>query len=128
LACQRAEHAFVGVPCGIMDQFISIMGIEGHALLLDCRDLITKHIPMRDIDDYVFVITDSNTPHKLTSSAYNERRNGCYEAAKILNKVSLREASLSDLEGRMKLSNQIEFMLFVLYSYKSYYLMILYIY
>ncbi|XP_011503519.1 PREDICTED: galactokinase-like [Ceratosolen solmsi marchali] len=98
LACQRAEHEFAGVPCGIMDQFISIMGLEGHALLLDCRDFITKQIPMSQMDNYIFIITNSNTSHKLTLSAYHERRTSCYAAAKVLNKTSLREANIRDIE------------------------------
>ncbi|XP_024942026.1 galactokinase isoform X3 [Cephus cinctus] len=98
LACQRAEHEFAGVPCGIMDQFISVMGQEDHALLLDCRDLSTKQIPMYDINEFLFLITNSNTPHKLSSSAYCERRDACYEAAKVLGKKSLREATLDDLQ------------------------------
>ncbi|CAL7935994.1 unnamed protein product [Xylocopa violacea] len=97
LACQRAEHDFAGVPCGIMDQFISVMGQEGYALLLDCKDLSTKQIPMSQMNDYVFLITNSNAPHKLSSSAYCERRDCCYEAAKILNKETLREVSISDI-------------------------------
>ncbi|XP_076635889.1 galactokinase [Colletes latitarsis] len=98
LACQRAEHDFAGVPCGVMDQFISVMGKKDYALLLDCRGLNTKQIPMSQMNDYVFLITDSNTPHKLSSSAYCERRDCCYEAAKKLNKKSLREASIRDIE------------------------------
>ncbi|XP_043263627.1 galactokinase-like [Colletes gigas] len=98
LACQRAEHDFAGVPCGIMDQFISVMGKKDYALLLDCRGLNTKQIPMSKINEYVFLITNSNTPHKLSSSAYCERRDCCYEAAKKLNKKSLREASVHDIE------------------------------
>ncbi|XP_011873489.1 PREDICTED: galactokinase-like isoform X2 [Vollenhovia emeryi] len=99
LACQKAEHDFAGVPCGIMDQFISAMGEEGCALLLDCRDLVAKQIPMLHIDNYVFLITNSNAPHKLSSSAYCERRDSCYEAAKMLGKESLRDASMSDILG-----------------------------
>ncbi|XP_029172793.1 galactokinase-like [Nylanderia fulva] len=97
LACQKAEHNFAGVPCGIMDQFISTMGKEGCALLLDCRDLTTKQIPMVHIDNYVFLITNSNAPHKLSSSAYCERRDCCYEAAKMLGKKSLRDANMNDI-------------------------------
>ncbi|XP_076289266.1 galactokinase [Lasioglossum baleicum] len=97
-SCQRVEHDFANVPCGIMDQFISVMGKEGYALLLDCRDLSTKLIPMSQIDDYVFLIINSNAPHKLSSSAYCDRRDSCYEAAKKLNKKSLREASMSDIK------------------------------
>lgn len=99
LACQRAEHDFAGVPCGIMDQFISVMGKEGCALLLDCRDLSTKQIPMLHINDYLFLITNSNAPHKLSSSAYCQRRDRCYEAAQKLNKKSLREATLNDIQA-----------------------------
>jgi len=82
-----------------MDQFISVMGKEGYALLLDCRDLTTKQIPMLHIDDYVFLITNSNAPHKLSSSAYCERRDCCYEAAKILGKKSLRDADMNDIQS-----------------------------
>lgn len=99
LVCQNVEHHFTGVPCGIMDQFISVMGKEGHALLLDCRDLSIKQIPIEHIEDNVFLITNSNTPHKLSSSAYCERRDSCFEAAKLLNKKSLRDATLEDLKG-----------------------------
>ncbi|KAK2581116.1 hypothetical protein KPH14_007935 [Odynerus spinipes] len=98
LACQRAEHDFAGVPCGIMDQFISVMGKEGCALFLDCRDLTTKQIPMQEMNDYVFLITNSNTPHKLSSSAYRERRDCCYVAAEKLNIKSLREATMDSIE------------------------------
>lgn len=82
-----------------MDQFISVMGKEGCALLLDCRDLSVKHIPMKQINDYVFLITNSNAPHKLSSSAYCERRDCCYEAAKKLNIKSLREATVDSING-----------------------------
>ncbi|XP_057330241.1 galactokinase-like [Microplitis mediator] len=98
LVCQKAEHEFANVPCGIMDQFISVMGKQGHALLLDCRDLSVTQIPMDGIDDYVFLITNSNSPHKLSSSAFRERRDACFEAAKMLGKKSLREVTLDDLE------------------------------
>ncbi|KAI4489145.1 hypothetical protein M0804_004643 [Polistes exclamans] len=98
LACQRIEHDFAGVPCGVMDQFISVMGKEGCALLLDCKDLSTKHILMKHINNYVFLITNSNAPHKLSSSAYCKRRDCCYEAVKKLNIKSLREATLDSIE------------------------------
>lgn len=75
------------------------MGKEGHALLLDCRNLSVKHIPIENIDDNVFLITNSNSPHKLSSSAYCERRDSCFEASKLLGKKSLRDATLEDLEG-----------------------------
>lgn len=84
-----------------MDQFISVMGKEGHALLLDCRDLSTKQIPIDHLEDNVFLITNSNAPHKLSSSAYCERRDSCFAAAKMMNKKSLRDANLEDLNGSL---------------------------
>lgn len=74
------------------------MGKEGCALFLDCRDLKTKQIPMRQINDYVFLITNANVPHKLSSSAYCKRRDCCYAAAKILNVKSLRDATMDSIE------------------------------
>ncbi|XP_043289246.1 galactokinase-like [Venturia canescens] len=109
LVCQKAEHEFAGVPCGIMDQFISAMGQQGHALLLDCRDLSTVQIPM-EIGNNVVLITNSNAPHKLSSSAYCERRDACYEAAKKLGKKSLREATMNDV-AVLKAQNASEIMI-----------------
>lgn len=78
------------------------MAKEGYALLLDCKDLSTKQIPISKINDYIFLITNSNAPHKLSSSAYCQRRDCCYEVAKRLNKKSLREVSMNDIQGRLK--------------------------
>ncbi|XP_012283926.1 galactokinase-like [Orussus abietinus] len=100
--CQRVEHKFAGVPCGIMDQFISVMGVENNALLLDCRDLTTQLIRIGNMDDYVFLVTNSNTPHKLSASAYQDRRQSCIQAAKMMGKASLRDALLADLEVLVK--------------------------
>ncbi|XP_007429484.1 galactokinase [Python bivittatus] len=97
LVCQKAEHTFAMMPCGIMDQFISVMGKEGHALLIDCRSLETRLVPLTD-PDLVVLITNSNVRHTLTGSEYPTRRRQCEEAAKLLGKASLREASMTDLE------------------------------
>ncbi|NWH78919.1 GALK1 Galactokinase, partial [Piaya cayana] len=98
LACQKAEHAFAGVPCGIMDQFISVMGQEGHALLIDCRSLETVPIPLADAGLAV-LITNSNVRHALTGSEYPTRRRQCEEAAAALGKASLRDATMAELEA-----------------------------
>ncbi|XP_063973064.1 galactokinase-like [Diachasmimorpha longicaudata] len=98
ISCQKAEHDFAGVPCGIMDQFISVMGQDGHALLLDCRDKSVIQIHMENLKDHLFLITNSNSPHKLSSSAYRDRRDACFEAAKMLGKNSLRDVSLEDIK------------------------------
>ena len=78
-AAQRAENAYVGVNCGLMDQFASEFGVPGHALLLDCRTLEHRPVALRD-PDVVLVACHSGSPRKLESSAYNERRAQC-EAA-----------------------------------------------
>lgn len=98
LMCQKAEHDFAGVPCGIMDQFISSLGKEGHALLLDCRSLEGKLVPIND-PNLVFVITNSNVRHELGGGEYAKRKKECEEAAKCLGKNSLRDATLGQLES-----------------------------
>ncbi|KAM4692044.1 galactokinase [Rhinophrynus dorsalis] len=98
LACQKAEHTFAGVPCGIMDQFISVMGREGHALLIDCRSLEVTPLPLTD-PGLAVLITNSNVRHELTGSEYPARRKKCEEAAKALGKETLRDATLRDLEA-----------------------------
>ncbi|XP_066260031.1 galactokinase-like [Euwallacea similis] len=97
LACQKAEHQYAGMPCGIMDQFISVMGKEGNALLIDCRSLTSELIPLDD-PEIVVLITNSNVRHELTGSEYPTRRKHCQEAALILKKVSLRDANKDDID------------------------------
>uniref|UniRef100_A0A668AI89 Galactokinase n=1 Tax=Myripristis murdjan TaxID=586833 RepID=A0A668AI89_9TELE len=98
LACQLAEHTHASVPCGIMDQFVSVLGREAHALLIDCRSLVVTPVPLAD-PGLVILITNSNVKHSLTGSEYPTRRRQCEEAASILRKASLRDATLKDLEG-----------------------------
>lgn len=97
LACQKAEHDYAGMPCGIMDQFISFMGKEGYAVLIDCRHITCSLIPLID-ENIVILITNSNVKHELTGSEYPTRRKQCQEAALILKKASLRDANLEDIE------------------------------
>ncbi|KAJ8399766.1 hypothetical protein AAFF_G00408710 [Aldrovandia affinis] len=97
VACQQAEHTHAGVPCGIMDQFVSVLGMEGNALLIDCRSLEATLVPLAD-PSLVILITNSNVRHSLTGSEYPSRRRQCEDAAAILGRSSLREASLQDLE------------------------------
>ena len=77
--CQRVEHRYAGVMCGIMDQFASGLGRSDHALLLDCRTLSHVNIPV-NLDDHRIVIISSEVKRELASSAYNERRAQCDEA------------------------------------------------
>lgn len=99
LTCQKAEHTFANMPCGVMDQFISVMGKQGHALLIDCRSLQATLVPLSD-PNLVVLITNSNVRHTLTGSEYPTRRRQCEEAAKALGKASLREATVADLEAK----------------------------
>jgi len=97
LACQKAEHDFAGVPCGIMDQFISMMGKQDNALLIDCKTMVSTLVPFIE-PNIVILIIDSNVKHELTGSEYSSRRKQCEDAARLLNKTSLREATEEDIE------------------------------
>lgn len=97
LLCQQAEHEFAGVPCGIMDQFISVMGQKDHLLLLDCRSRQTTLVPMNDPSVALLVI-NTNVKHELSGGEYAERRLQCETAAKILGISSLRDATVETLE------------------------------
>jgi galactokinase len=104
LLAQKAEHDFAGVPCGIMDQFISALGREGNLLLLDCRTRKTELVPMSDPSVALLVI-NTNVKHELSGGEYAERRAQCEEAAAKLGVKSLRDCSPEKLEeGRGKLS------------------------
>jgi galactokinase len=97
LLAQKAEHDFAGVPCGIMDQFISALGREGHLLLLDCRTRKTELVPMSD-PSVALLVVNTNVKHELGSGEYAKRRAECESAAKILGVKSLRDATADQLE------------------------------
>lgn len=104
LVAQKAEHDFANVPCGIMDQFISALGREGHLLLLDCRTRQTELVPMTDPAVSLLII-NTNVKHELSGGEYAERRAQCEEAAKLLGLKSLRDATPDHLEkNKSKLS------------------------
>lgn len=84
LIAQQAEH-HIGVNCGIMDQYASACGKTGHAMLLDCETLDCKYVPVQT-GDYSIVIINSNKPHNLVESRYNERRAETEQALEILQK------------------------------------------
>jgi galactokinase len=98
LLCQQAEHEFAGVPCGIMDQFTSILGQANHALLLDCRSRTTSPVAMTDPAVTVLII-NTNVRHKLTESEYSQRRSQCEAAARVLKVPALRDATLEGLDA-----------------------------
>lgn len=94
---QRTENEWVGANTGIMDQMISANGKEGFALLIDCRDLSTKTIPLPN--DTAVLIMDTMTRHSHTESGYNERRASCEKAAAFFDASHLRDVSLDQLQS-----------------------------
>jgi galactokinase len=95
---QRAENQFVGVNCGIMDQFISSLGQAQHALMIDCRSLDYQLVPV-PMGATVLVV-DTTAPRTLAGSAYNQRRAECEEGARLLGVPSLRDISVDEFERR----------------------------
>ncbi len=85
LLAQRAENQFVGVNCGIMDQFASVMGKRDNAIFLNCKTLEYKYVPL-NLGDYVLVITNTNKKRSLADSKYNERRKECEKGLEALKK------------------------------------------
>ena len=99
LLCQQAENRFVGVNCGIMDQFVSIHAKQEHALLLDCRSLEHEQAPL-DTGTVRVVVCNTMVHHELGSSGYNERRASCESAARLLGVELLRDVSPQMLRER----------------------------
>jgi galactokinase len=112
LVGQRAEHEFVGLPCGIMDQFVSALGRRGHALLLDCRSLHYElvHLP----PGLRIVVCDSGVRRELATSEYRVRRAQCEEAVRLLQSVlpdirALRDVTLEQLSEHSGLLPEVVF-------------------
>ncbi len=114
---QKAENRFIGVQCGIMDQFISAMGREDAALLIDCRTLASRAVPLRLKErGLAIVITHSGVQRGLVDSAYNDRRRECEEAVGILAKKlkrpemkALRDVTLAELKKNEKALSEVVF-------------------
>jgi galactokinase len=101
LLCQRAENEFVGARVGIMDQFVSLFGQAHKALLLDCRSLEFRLLPLPD--NVRLIICNTMVKHELASSAYNERRAQCEAGVNYLKKfypnvTALRDVTFEQLE------------------------------
>lgn len=100
LLAQGAENTFVGVRCGIMDQFISALGRADHALLIDCRDLDYRPVPLPS--GIKVIVSGSGVHHEHASSGYNQRREECEEAVRLLKAhkpkiTALRDISIEEL-------------------------------
>ena len=85
LLCQRAEHNFPGVQCGIMDQYANMHGKKDNVILLDTRSVEHQYFPLK-LDGYEVVLINTNVHHSLASSEYNVRRKQCEEGLEILKK------------------------------------------
>ena len=99
--CQHAENDYVGMRCGIMDQYVSACGVEGHALLIDCRSLESRAVPIAQ--NLRLVIANSNVRHEHAGGEYNARRAACEEGVRILRPYlgpirALRDVTPKELE------------------------------
>ena len=100
-AAQRAENIYVGMPCGIMDQSVSLMATEGNALLLDTRDLSIEQIPFNIAPlGLELLVIDTQVHHALVDGGYAERRASCEKAIADLGITSLRDISISEFVAR----------------------------
>ena len=96
LAGRDAEHAYVGTMCGIMDQYAATLGQANRALLIDCRSLESRQIPL-NLPDTAIVVCDTHVKHNLASSEYNIRRAQCEEGVRLLRPVLPGIAALRDV-------------------------------
>ena len=95
-SCQRAENEYVGMRCGIMDQYTSACGRSGHAILLDCRSLDHRLLPLPDVE---VVICNTMIRHRLAGGEYNRRRSECEEAVRLLRDGSPEVVALRDVSS-----------------------------
>ena len=96
LACQRAEHEYANVPCGIMDQFIATLGDNNKALFINCQTNGWEEVPFGD-DSVVLVVTDTHKQHELSGGEFANRRATCEATAKSMGVVALVDVSLDQV-------------------------------
>lgn len=95
--CRAAEHEFAGVPCGIMDQYVSVLAQGGRALLLDCRARAWEHIPLR-LDDHEVLVVNSGVRHALATGEYARRQADCQRAVAHFRQRRPQVRALRDIE------------------------------
>jgi galactokinase len=98
--CHEIENRYAGVRCGIMDQLVSRLGRDQHALLIDCRSREYRHVPL-SLDAHRVVIVDSGVRRDLADSRYNERRAECDEAATFFRSIEPSIETLRDLSREL---------------------------
>src|SRR5690606_35194754 len=106
---QQTEHEYIGLMCGLMDQFASVMGQKYSAIKLDCKDLSYEYIPI-DWSDYEILLLNTNVKHNLASTAYNDRRAACEQGVAWVREhepavSSLRDVSITQLDKWVKGKN-----------------------
>ena len=107
---QKGENEYVGVPCGIMDQAVSLMAQAGSAVLLDCRDLTSRNVPFEVATSGLeLLIIDTQVHHSLTDGGYAQRRASCDSVVSKLSVSSMRELSLEQLMESRNLISETEF-------------------
>lgn len=97
---QKAEHEYAGVACGIMDQFATMMGKKDHAIRLDCRSLEFSYFPLK-MDQYQFILCDTQVEHSLVDTEYNARRQECEAGVAAVKKYHAQVKSLRDVSLKM---------------------------
>ncbi|MFM8913654.1 MAG: galactokinase, partial [Flammeovirgaceae bacterium] len=102
---QYAEHEFVGLQCGIMDQYASLFGVKDSALLLDCR-LQTHEVVPVNLPNHAVLLVDSKVKHSLAATAYNERREACEEGVRRLHQKNGKVLSLRDVSTQLLYEHQ----------------------
>jgi galactokinase len=103
--CQRAENDFVGMRCGVMDQYISCRGVAGHALLIDCRSLASRNVAIAP--NLRLLVANSAVRHQHAGGEYNARREACEEGVRLLSRTlgpikALRDITTDELEARRR--------------------------
>jgi galactokinase len=103
--CQEAENEYVGMRCGIMDQYVSACGVAGYALLIDCRTLKSRNVPIAP--NLKLLVTNSNVRHQHSGGEYNARREACEEGVRLLRPflgpiVALRDVTPKQLDAHRK--------------------------
>ncbi len=103
--CQRAENDFVGMRCGVMDQYIACCGVAGHALLIDCRSLASRHVAIAP--NLRLLIANSGVRHQHAGGEYNLRREACEEGVRLLSRYlgpikALRDVTPEQLEAKRR--------------------------
>lgn len=94
---QMAEHTFAGVNCGVMDMFTSLFGKKDHVIKLDCRTLLYEYVPFT-FNGHKILLLNTNVHHKLSESAYNERRQQCEKGVEIIKKYHPQVQALRDVD------------------------------